>query len=234
MTVRDRVIALLKQHPDGLDDGEITVQLGLSRRQHANTVCRGLKSAGLIHRAEVDGRLRNMLLTSAKASPPARLSTSSPAPAAKPWCWEGNVVTAITKYLVDQGWTIDSVADTATGQPGCDIVAHRRTEILVVEAKGYPSKTYEKGPKTGQPKPTSPKTQARHWVAEAILTALLRQAETKATRVALAFPEFPVYLGLLQRLSGALGKLQLEILIVQESGTVRVERRSVRRSSARR
>jgi hypothetical protein len=229
MTVRDRVIALLQQHAGGLDDDEVAAQLGLSRREHANAVCRGLESAGLIHRAAVDGKLRNMLLASTQTPPPppaARFSIPSPGPTLKPWCWEGNVVTAVTRYLVDQGWTIDSVADTATGEPGSDIVAHRTTEVLVVEAKGYPSKTYENGPRAGQPKPTNPTTQARHWVGEALLTALLRQTETKATRVALAFPDFPVYLKLLKRLGGALGKLQLEILIVQESGTVNVLRTS--------
>jgi len=134
------------------------------------------------------------------------------------------VVRTITKYLVEQGWVIDSIADTATGQPGADILARRASEALVVEVKGYPSKTYERGANAGQPKRTNPATQARHWVAEALLTGLLRQAETKATRVALAFPEFPVYLALLKRLGTAIAKLQLEVLIVQESGTVSVLR----------
>jgi hypothetical protein len=70
----------------------------------------------------------------------------------------------------------------------------------------------------GQPKRTNPATQARHWVAEAPLTSLLRQAETDATRVALAFPDFPVYSARLKRLQFAIEKLGLEVLLVRECG----------------
>jgi hypothetical protein len=91
---------------------------------------------------------------------------------------------------------------------------------LIVEAKGYPSKVYERGAKKGQPKRTSPATQARHWVTEALLTALLRQSENRQHHVAIAFPEFPVYTKLLSRIAGSLRTLGLIVLLVQESGAV--------------
>ena len=37
MSARDRIIALLRTHPDGLDDDLIAEKLGLSRRQQANS-----------------------------------------------------------------------------------------------------------------------------------------------------------------------------------------------------
>jgi len=40
MSARDRIIALLRTHPDGLDDDVIAEKLGLSRRQQANSRCR--------------------------------------------------------------------------------------------------------------------------------------------------------------------------------------------------
>ena len=140
----------------------------------------------------------------------------------KPWCWEGNVVCAIVKHLASRGWTIDSVADTATSESGADIQASRLGEILIVEVKGYPSTTYERGMKMGQPKRTNPRTQARHWIAEALFTALLRQAETDAHRIAIALPDFQVYTNLLGRISPSLSKLGLMVMIVGESGSVTV------------
>ena len=140
--------------------------------------------------------------------------------AEKPWCWEGNVVCALASYLIENGWTIESIADTATGQAGADIKASRHDEILIVEVKGYPSKEYERGEKMGQPKRANPATQARHWFGEALLTALLRQREYPAHQVALAFPDFAVYTKLLTRLSEPLKTLQLRTFVVGESGSV--------------
>jgi hypothetical protein len=39
------------------------------------------------------------------------------------WFWEGNVVRAVAKHLTDNGWTIERVADTASGQAGPDVQA---------------------------------------------------------------------------------------------------------------
>ena len=72
----------------------------------------------------------------------------------------------------------------------------------------------------GQPKRTSPSTQARHWVAEVLFTAMIRQAEGDADGVAVAFPEFDVYTRLLRRIEHATSKLGLTVLAVQESGAV--------------
>jgi hypothetical protein len=220
MTVRERVVVLLGKHPQGLDDDEVSERVGWSRRQRASTVCRALARDGLVTRCAVHGKIRNVLTAPVTALPPAAILASPSPPVQKPWCWEGNVVGAVVKHLVADGWTIQSVADTATGQAGADIEARRGTELLIVEVKGYPSKTYERGAKQGQPKPTNPPTQARHWIAEALLTALLRQADGRATRVALAFPEFRVYRTILKRIAHACAKLELEILIVRESGEV--------------
>jgi hypothetical protein len=70
------------------------------------------------------------------------------------------------------------------------------------------------------PSGPTPPTQARHWFAEALLTALLRQAENRQHHVAIAFPEFAVYTKLLTRVTESLKLLGLIVLLVQESGTV--------------
>lgn len=58
------------------------------------------------------------------------------------WFWEGNVVEAIARLLADEGWTNVGKADTHSKERGVDIQATRSGRTLLVEARGYPAKTY--------------------------------------------------------------------------------------------
>lgn len=51
------------------------------------------------------------------------------------WHCERNVVGAVVAYLKQEGWTIESVADTETRARGADIRAQREGKTLIVEAK---------------------------------------------------------------------------------------------------
>jgi hypothetical protein len=223
MSIRDRIIAALKSNSDGLDDDVLAERLGLARRQQANSRCRELALEGLVERRTVGGKLRNFWIDPVSGSAPLKGVPGMLSGSDKPWCWEGNVVQTVVSHLKERGWTIEAVADTATGEPGADIEATRSDQVLVVEVKGYPSKFYERGPKIGQAKRTNPPTQARHWLAEAILTALLRQSDGH-TQVAIALPDFPVYAKLLARISPSITQLGFMVLIVGESGSVGVIR----------
>jgi Holliday junction resolvase len=57
------------------------------------------------------------------------------------WYWEGNVVEAIARFLTKDGWVIVGKADTQSKERGVDIRASREGRMLLLEAKGYPSKT---------------------------------------------------------------------------------------------
>lgn len=138
------------------------------------------------------------------------------------WFWEGNIVDTLEKQLTDSGWSIVSKADTATRQAGIDLHATKRDVELLIEAKGYPSTMYQRGAKQGMPKPTNPSTQARHWYAAALLCSMLRQHERPNAIVAIALPEFPVFLGLIKRTERSLHKLGLRVLILSETGAVQV------------
>jgi hypothetical protein len=113
------------------------------------------------------------------------------------WFWEGNVQRAVVGHLVDEGWTIESETDTASRARGIDIVATNNQRRLAVEVKGFPATTYARGPKAGQTKPTPPTLQARHWLAEALLTTLLTRTRHADHEIAIALPDVPHYRALL-------------------------------------
>src|SRR5437762_924499 len=91
------------------------------------------------------------------------------------WFWEGNVVEAIVRHLIQEGWAIVSKADTYSKEAGVDIHATRNGATLLVEAKGYPSKQYRDPNRVGEVKPTNPTIQAQHWYSHALLKALRLQ-----------------------------------------------------------
>ena len=136
------------------------------------------------------------------------------------WFWEGNVVAAIAAHLKADGWRIIRLANTTSKESGADIRAEKDGRCLVVEVKGYPSLYYQHGPKKGAVKRTTPATQARHWFGEAMLSGMLRTVDPAAGQVALGFPKFEVYMRLLNRLAGPIGRLGLAVFIVAESSTV--------------
>lgn len=137
-----------------------------------------------------------------------------------PWYWEGNVQARVAKFLIAEDWMIVSAANTATRQRGIDLVATRKTQRLAVEVKGYPGTVYARGEKAGQPKPTAPTLQAKHWLAKAMLAAVLAGGSNEYTTIVIAFPDMPRYRDLVARIRYALDKLELRVLFVAEGGQV--------------
>lgn len=140
--------------------------------------------------------------------------------ASLPWYWEGNIQAQVAKFLISDGWTILSAANTASRQRGIDLVATKGGRRLAVEVKGFPGTVYARGDRAGEPKPTKPNLQARHWLAEALLSALLLGGAS-GTEIALAFPDVPRYCTLIDKIKYAIDRLQLRVLLVAENGAVR-------------
>lgn len=136
------------------------------------------------------------------------------------WHWEGNVQAAMVEHLLAQGWTIVSAADTATKEPGIDVLAERGGRRLAVEVKGYPSDRYMRGKRRGERKPTRPPVQARHWYAGALLTTMLTKGTHPDWALALAFPDFPTYRSLLERTASSLRALDVAVYLVSDGGRV--------------
>lgn len=138
----------------------------------------------------------------------------------QPWFWEGNVQAAFAQYLESRGWMIESISDTASRQQGADILASKDGQRLVAEVKGYPSDRYARGPRAGQPKPTNPATQARHWYAGALLTASLARDASPESQVVMVFPGFDTFRSLVERTRGTLEAARIGVFFVLENGWV--------------
>jgi hypothetical protein len=136
------------------------------------------------------------------------------------WFWEGHVQAATVAHLVRSGWTIERVADTARREQGIDVIASKDGRRLAVEVKGFPSALYARGSKAGQPKPTSPALQARHWFAGALLASILTTSKLGRSELALALPDVPRYRALIEQARWALQRLGIGVYLVREGGVV--------------
>ena len=136
------------------------------------------------------------------------------------WHWEGNVQAAVVAALVRAGWTIRRVADTALRERGVDIEAVLDGRSALIEVKGFPSKVYATGDRAGEPKPTSPSLQAKHWLADAVFATLRLRSAQAAAVVAIAVPEHPRYRSLVADVASALDRLAIAVLVVRQDGAV--------------
>jgi hypothetical protein len=216
MTVADDVIRALRARPAGMTDAELSAML-VKRHQHINTTCRQLADQGLIVRDTSHGGIVNRLR--GDVPPQVRVADGEPPSTASGWAWEGNVQSCVATHLAATGWSIIRVADTAQRERGVDIIADRDGRRLLVEVKGWPSSTYARGERAGQPKPTQPGLQATHWFAEGLTTLIRRGAESGA-RLALALPDMLRYRTLLAEAGWALDRLDIRVYLVTADGAV--------------
>lgn len=136
------------------------------------------------------------------------------------WYWEGNVVDAVERHLLWDGWNIVSKADSLSKARGVDLIAPKPGRSLLVEVKGYPASTYRDPLRAVEPKRTPPASQAQQWYSHAILKGMRLQHAYPDAEIALAFPDFPRYRTLYDQTRGGLGKLGPTIMFVTESGNV--------------
>jgi Holliday junction resolvase-like predicted endonuclease len=137
------------------------------------------------------------------------------------WFWEGNVVNALVHHLAAKGWKIESQANTHSRERGVDLLASKQGIILLVEAKGYPSKSYRDPRRANEQKSTNPINQAEKWYSHAVLKALRLQTSNPEAKVALAFPDFPRYRALFDETKLGLAKLGIAVLLVNADSEVR-------------
>ncbi|MDX9864086.1 MAG: hypothetical protein RBT34_04700 [Anaerolineaceae bacterium] len=212
MIIKDRIVACLRIHPEGLDDDELTKILNLSARQTANINCRRLQDEGVIERREVNGKLHNFLVGEPVVKQISQIEerTSSKY---EDWFWEGNVQSDIVKFLVSQGCQIRSVADTASHQRGIDIMAEQNGKNLWVSVKGYPRGTAK----------TRASVQAGHWFKHAIFDIIEYRERDKDALLVVAFPDYPRYRKLAKMISWLQSAADFKYYWLKETGEISVE-----------
>jgi hypothetical protein len=215
MTIQSKILAAL-QRTDRLCDDCLSEMTGVRPRQAINQIARGMKSAKLLSRPTEDcARCRRPKIVNRlgdaprEPSPPPRPAETRPG---RPWYWEGNVQRKIVEFLRADGYTVHSEADTATRQPGKDIVASTREgKSLWVTVKGFPE--------------SSPNTQARHWFAGAFHDVSRYRTESKDALLAMGLPAgFKTYEGLVKKDVAVRSFLGYSVYWVHADGAVTVQK----------
>lgn len=215
MSRRDDVLRLLAEHPMGLTDAELARLTG-ALHPAINQVCRQLAAEDLIHRDDAFRPIVNRGTGAAIAAARTRI----PVAYREEWFWEGNVVGLVVRHLGQLGAAVRSVADTASKARGTDIVATLDGRTLHIEVKGWPSTSYADPARAHEPKRTNPTVQAKHWMAEAVFSALRLRARHDDDRVIVAFPSFPRYENLADEVAPVLARAEVEMWFVREDGVV--------------
>lgn len=218
MTIKQRIIQYLQNHPEGVDDDELAKALDLEYRQQASSRCRELEREGLVIRRQVEGKIHNFWAEGAVHSTlPASLlneqRSQRPLSKSEHWFWEGNVQAKVISFLAAQGFQIRSAADTASHQQGIDIVAEKSGKTLWVTVKGYPQGTDK----------TNPTVQAGHWFKQAIFDIIEYRERDKKVALAVALPDYRRYRSMAQKITWFKASANFVYFWVRENGDVSVE-----------
>lgn len=170
-------------------------------------------------RAHFGGRYTPGPAGSAPVRRVAQVASSGPTD----WYWEGNVQTVLVRWLETQGYSIESVANTAIKEPGDDIRARKAGRVLRVEVKGWPTKgRYADPARAAEIKRTQPSTQAGHWYSQALLHVLRDLGRHPGDAVAVGLPDWPRFRALINDTEGPLRRLGVAVWLVAEDGRVEI------------
>jgi hypothetical protein len=136
------------------------------------------------------------------------------------WFWEGNVQEALAAHLRAEGWNVERLAHTASKARGIDIEATLDGRRLAIEVKGYPSETYADEARRAIKKRTNPTHQAPKWFSQALVKAITTTNGDGDPEVAIAFPDYPRFRGLIERSEWALRRLRIGVYLIREGGEV--------------
>lgn len=213
MTIADRILHYLMQHPEGADDDELAVALDLKYRQQANSRCRLFAAKGIIVRKKVNGKIRNFYLNTLVTGSGFTPELQNVADPEELWCWEGNVQQSVADYLRDkENCTIINLANPKTRQRGKDIIAKRGTGIIWVTVKGYPKGT----------KKTHPSTQAGHWFKDALYDMICWRGQDPDAELAMALPNKERYRKLINTVVWLQSAVPFSIIWVNKDGGIDV------------
>jgi hypothetical protein len=137
------------------------------------------------------------------------------------WPWEGAVQSVFANLLVTHGWTISSMADTATKQAGIDMLAaHPHAgRRLGAEVKGWPSVGYADPRRAGEIKKTQPSTQAGHWFSDALRAAMMLLDSHPGHESLMVLPDHTRYRDLAARTATGRRAANIHVVLLQADGS---------------
>ncbi len=213
-TVKQRIMAFLQDHPEGIDDDDLASALNLTRRQQVNSRCRELEKDGLVQRRIDQGKIHNFW-TGTAITPVLSIAKKpeTVSPGSKNWFWEGNVQSLVIVYMSANHYQIRSVADTANHQQGIDIIAEKNGKFLWVSVKGYPRGTER----------TNATIQAAHWFKEVVFDMIEYRERNREVLLAIALPDYPRYHSLAKKISWLKPVANFSYYWVKENGNITLE-----------
>lgn len=138
------------------------------------------------------------------------------------WFEEGNVNRLVKNFLEKSGFEIVKFNQDKK-QKGHDIEAAKENQIIIVESKGYPSDKYVSGDSKGEPKPTAPKLQSKHWFSDALFHLIVAKSENPKITIALGLPDMEKYHEYVNKIKYFKEQFGLVCYFVNEKGQVWVE-----------
>jgi hypothetical protein len=121
---------------------------------------------------------------------------------------EDEVVAAVARKLVDDGWTIASIATTK--QHGYDVVAEREGQRLIVEAKGAIAARPDAAPFTTN--------MCRQSVEAALYKIARAESDGAGTDFAIAVPDTSGYRTAIDRIAPFLARMSVRVMLVDSLG----------------
>jgi len=218
MTKKEKLIDYLNKNPGyAFCDDCLAKRTEVSRRQQINSLCRQMAVDGLLLREKGicylchKDKLTNMITQNAhrKNNYKSNYMKYGVQKSEKPWFWEGNVQSAIIRWLENHGYRILSTAETIARTKGIDIVAKSPMgKSLLITVKGYPE--------------NKKAAQARHYFAEAIFDLVLYKGKYDYANLAVGLPAgFSTYSNLAKEIERfRRERLPFDIFWVYDDGKV--------------
>ena len=143
------------------------------------------------------------------------------------WFYEGNISHLFVDYLKKNSYEILKDNSNNIKAKGIDIIAENENFIELIEVKGYPTEFYVNGKNKGEKKKTNPKSQAKHWISEALLSCVFNYGNEKSKynkqiKLSIVLPNMIRYQELSLKLKDFIldFKIDLNIYFVNENGTI--------------
>lgn len=224
MSNREKILEILGKSGPICDDC-LSQEAKISNRVATNQICNDLVKSGLAVReqsicpGEHKRKLVTRLIVDAHPQIDQEKDTSmadgqNDDLAKQKWYWEGKIQGKIVDFLQSRKYDIRQVANTATKEPGVDIVAQDAQNVQhLVSVKGFPFENNK-----------HKNTQARHWFAEALFDLILYRQDYPEATFALGMPDgFPTYDRLRKRIDWFKQTLPFIIYWVNSDGDVRID-----------